>query len=77
MQLPFAALLLLLYCLTGAIFLVAYILAMAPPKQATTLGLIMLFWPLVLLVEAALVLASQFGKVGSSFAERLKKGHAN
>jgi len=63
----------LLYCLIGSLFLVAYILVMNPPKQATTLGLIMLFWPLVLLLEAVLLLGSGFGHIGIALSNRLKK----
>lgn len=63
----------LLYCLIGVLFLVAYILAMKPQEKTTLLGLIMLFWPLVILIEAVLALAHEFGKVGMVISNRIKK----
>ncbi len=70
MQIVFAA---LLYCLIGVLFLVAYIMAMKPQEKSTLLGLIMLFWPLVILVELTLAFAQQFGTVGTVVSKHLNK----
>lgn len=70
MNLVFAV---LLYCLIGVLFLVCYILAMAPAKQSTVLGLIMLGWPVVIVLEFVFALANQFGKVGTVISHHLSK----
>ena len=67
------SLILLIYCLTGAIFLLCYVLAMQPEKQQTILGLIMLGWPLVIAIELTLALATQFGSVGVALSAKLKR----
>lgn len=61
----------LAYCLIGALFLVAYILAMDPAKQSTILGLIMIGWPIMLIVEAVLIIAKGFGQIGLSMSARI------
>lgn len=66
----------LLYCLIGVLFLVAYILAMKPQEKTTMLGLIMLFWPVIIALEFILAIAQQFGSIGKLFAERLKADRA-
>ena len=65
---------LLIYLLTGILFLLCYILALRPQTREVQLGLIALFWPLILLIDIVLALSTQFGAVGNKLAQRFRKG---
>lgn len=63
-------LLVLLYFLIGVLLLLAYILAMKPQSQSVLLGLMVVFWPLILLIDLILSLSKALGTVGTTLSNR-------
>jgi uncharacterized membrane protein len=64
------ALCVLLYLLSGVIFCVAYIWNFRTEAASARLGLLALFWPLMLVVDFVLSIAEAFGKATKKLAER-------
>ena len=63
----------LLYFLIGVILLLCYLLAFRPEKNDVQIGLIVLFWPIVLIIDLVLAIAMQFGIFTRKLASRFRK----
>jgi len=63
----------LLYFLIGVILLLSYLLAFRPEKNDVQIGLIVLFWPVVLLVDFVFALGAQFGALSRKLVFRFRK----
>ena len=64
----------LIYLTAGVIFLLAYILALKPQPKDALIGLIALFWPMVILIDVVLALSSHLGALVRQLATRFHKG---
>ena len=60
------------YLATGHIYGLLYILVYRPSAPDSQVGLMVLAWPIFILVEVVLGIASQFGKVTKLVSERIK-----
>ena len=60
----------LAYLGIGVLFLLVYVLAVKPEANDTALGLTALFWPIVLLVDVVLAIATQIGAAGRLLSAR-------
>jgi len=63
----------LIYLLTGIIFLLCYILVFRPESKDAQLGLVVLLWPVILFMDAVLAISSQMGVVVRTLSVRFKK----
>ena len=63
----------LLYFLIGVLYLLAYLIGMRPPEKQTLLGLTVLFWPIMIVVELVFALGKQFGKATFILRNRIDK----
>ena len=61
----------LLYFLVGSVYSLTYVLIFKPEGHQVSQGLQILFWPVFLVIELVLGLASQFGKVTSVLSKRV------
>lgn len=64
----------LVYCLCGLLYGLVYVLTFKPEAQNAVIGLQVLFWPAMIVLEIILAVAAQFGAVTAAIAERMKTG---
>ena len=64
----------LIYLFAGILFLLCYLLALKPASKDVQLGLIAMFWPVVLLIDIGLALSTHLGATGRALHSRFKKG---
>ena len=60
----------LVYLLTGVLVLLCYTLTFKPEPKNSQLGLIALFWPLILVTDVVLALCSQLGSITIKLSSR-------
>lgn len=65
-------LLALLYALCGNLYTLTYCLIFKPAAADATIGILILAWPLVIVLDVLLAITQAFGKTTKALYEKLK-----